>query len=276
GARAGPAAGAAPPPPLQRRLRVLVAEDTPANQLVARSMLEKMGHRVQVVADGEEAVTAATTGSFDLVLMDVQMPNVDGYEATRRLRAAGGAAAQLPIVALTAFAQLLDRDKALATGMNDYLAKPFRFAELAAAIERVMAGRPDAPAQPDTDAEGRPEIEADVLAELRGAVGDERFQRLCRQFADDARQSLTTINSGLAEGDITAIRRSAHTLAGLFGQFGAVSAAEAARRVEAAADGDVPGCAAALSARADVALCAVCRWGQTATPESGVADRAEA
>ena len=125
-----------------RSLRVLVAEDTPANQMVARAMLEKLGHRVQIVADGNEAVEAARTGAFDLILMDVQMPNMDGYEAARRIRSLNGAAATTPVIALTAFAQVTDREKAIAAGMTDYLSKPIRVADLEAVIDRNVAPGP--------------------------------------------------------------------------------------------------------------------------------------
>jgi CheY-like chemotaxis protein len=98
--------------PSNTHLRVLVAEDTPANQLVIRSMLESLGHRVQTVSNGAEAVDAAQQLKFDLVLMDLQMPIMGGYEATRRIRALPGEAGQVPIVALTALALATDRERA--------------------------------------------------------------------------------------------------------------------------------------------------------------------
>ena len=97
-------------PGQRRRLRVLVAEDTPANQIVARALLEKLGHEVEIVGDGGEAVSAARTTRFDAILMDVQMPTVDGYTATRAIRAEPGASREAHVIALTAFAQASDRE----------------------------------------------------------------------------------------------------------------------------------------------------------------------
>ncbi|MBY0320008.1 MAG: response regulator [Reyranella sp.] len=215
-----------------RSLRVLVAEDTPANQIVARAMLEKLGHRVQIVGDGDEAVTAARAGVFDVILMDVQMPETDGYEATKRIRALKGPVATTPIVALTAFAQPADREKALAAGMDAYLSKPIRLPALAALLERIVP-QSTAP-QPDDRV-----IDADAINELRQSVGEEAFIRLVGRFVQDARQSLLDVDSAVAAGDTGSLRKAAHRLAGLLGQFGAPTAAEAATAVEAATDEDI-------------------------------------
>ena len=169
-------------PVIARNLRVLVAEDTPANQIVIRAMLEKLEHRPQIVGNGIEAVAAATVAPFDLILMDVQMPGMDGYEATRRIRALPGAAAQTPIVALTAFAQPSDRDRALRAGMTDYLPKPIRLFELTAMIDRVTAGNVPRPAS----AESSP-VDGAALTELRAAVGIEIFGGLLARFATTRR-----------------------------------------------------------------------------------------
>ncbi|HEY8549977.1 MAG TPA: two-component regulator propeller domain-containing protein [Vicinamibacterales bacterium] len=128
-------------PPLRTGLRLLLAEDNEVNQQFARRILEKEGHRVTVVDNGRDAVRLAATGAFDLVLMDVQMPDVDGFEATRRIREAEAAAGheRLPIIALTAHAMKGDRERCLAAGMDDYVTKPVQVAELFAAIERVLA-----------------------------------------------------------------------------------------------------------------------------------------
>lgn len=213
----------------QRRLRVLVAEDTPANQVVARAMLEKLGHRVQVVGDGDEAVVAATSGSFDLILMDVQMPTVDGYEATRRIRSLPPPVGSTPIVALTAFAQAEDRQAARAAGMTDYLGKPIRLPDLAAAIDRALGSGAPAAMAPEP-----PTLDSSVIAELRHAVGAEDFAGLLDQFDRDASLSLQQMSAAHAAGNRAHLRAAAHRLVGLFDQFGATAAARAAARVEAA------------------------------------------
>jgi two-component system sensor histidine kinase/response regulator len=124
-----------------RRLRILLAEDDPVNQRVAVAMLRKLGHQTIVVDDGQQALDRLGDDTFDVVLMDVQMPRLDGYAATReiRARAAATGAPRLPIVAMTAHAIKGDRERCLDADMDDYLSKPIRLAELAATLNRVSA-----------------------------------------------------------------------------------------------------------------------------------------
>lgn len=124
--------------------RILVVEDNKINQMLITTYLEKFGHRFDVAANGFEAVEAAGRGGYDVILMDVQMPEMDGIEATRRIRALGGAAGNQPIVALTANAMHGDRESYLAAGMNDYLAKPIVAANLLETLTRVLEGAPKA------------------------------------------------------------------------------------------------------------------------------------
>ncbi len=138
-----PAASARPPflkqhnaTTLGKPLRVLLAEDNVVNQKLATLMLQKLGHEVVVAADGRQACEHVARGDFDLVLMDMQMPELDGIEATRRIRAAGH---RLPIVAMTANARDADRDVCIAAGMNGFLAKPVRAPELDEAIRSTGA-----------------------------------------------------------------------------------------------------------------------------------------
>ena len=140
---AAPVASAALKAAGQRgRFRILLAEDNPVNQRVAMVMLRKLGHLVSVVDDGEQAVARAEAETFDLALMDVQMPHLDGLEASARIRERAELAGKprLPIIAMTAHAMKGDRERCLAAGMDDYLSKPIRLAELSAAIDRVMLG----------------------------------------------------------------------------------------------------------------------------------------
>jgi signal transduction histidine kinase/ActR/RegA family two-component response regulator len=134
-------------PEPSRSLSVLLAEDTPVNQLVASRMLVKLGHRVEVASNGAEAVAAVARGGFDVVLMDCLMPDVDGYEATTRIRAAERVG-RLPIVALTANAMAEDREHCLAAGMDDFLSKPVKLAELARVLARVTRTAEPADATP--------------------------------------------------------------------------------------------------------------------------------
>jgi CheY-like chemotaxis protein len=132
-ARPGPAGDAASLPPL----RVLLAEDNATNQDLVKAYLRDAGHSVEVVTNGTGAITAAAAGRFDVVLMDVQMPGVDGLAATRAIRDMPGPAGRVPIIALTANAMPSDRDACFAAGMSDYLAKPIDVAALHRALHRA-------------------------------------------------------------------------------------------------------------------------------------------
>jgi CheY-like chemotaxis protein len=126
-------------------VRILVAEDNLVNQRVVLGLLAKLGHRADAVRDGLEAVKAVESGAYDLVFMDCQMPELDGFEATRRIRRLPGAQGAVPIVALTANAMQGDRERCLEVGMNDYVTKPVDVGRLAASLQRFLpATRPAA------------------------------------------------------------------------------------------------------------------------------------
>jgi len=125
--------------PARPALRLLVAEDNDVNQILINALLTRMGHRVHLVANGRLAVEAVRRGDYDLVLMDLQMPEMDGMEATQAIRALGGTFASLPVIAMTANAFDEDRQACLAAGMDDYVAKPIDVAQLAEAIARCTA-----------------------------------------------------------------------------------------------------------------------------------------
>jgi len=133
----------------RRRVRILLAEDNAVNQLVAVKMLENMGYRVDVVADGQEVLTAVRNIPYDLVLMDCQMPETDGFEATRHIRDPQSAVLnhQVPVIAVTAYAMKGDREKCLEAGMDDYLSKPLQAMELAAVLDRWLGRATADPAQ---------------------------------------------------------------------------------------------------------------------------------
>jgi CheY-like chemotaxis protein len=114
----------------------LLAEDNHINAVLATALIKRLGHHVDVAVNGKRAVEAVQAATFDLVLMDMHMPELDGLEAARQIRRLPGQAAQTPIVALTANAMASDRLKCLAAGMNDFLSKPFEPSELAALIEK--------------------------------------------------------------------------------------------------------------------------------------------
>jgi CheY-like chemotaxis protein len=123
---------------LGSRLRVLVAEDNEVNQLLIQALLREMGHECDIVPNGREAVTQVQRTRYDLVLMDVQMPEMDGEAATRAIRSLPGSASRVPVIALTANAMVEDRDAYIRSGMDDFVMKPVHPPQLAAAIARVM------------------------------------------------------------------------------------------------------------------------------------------
>jgi PAS domain S-box-containing protein len=191
---------------------LLVAEDNPVNQKVTRSMLERLGYGVVVVDNGEKAVEAVRSGEFDAVLMDCQMPVMDGYEATRRIRALEGAVARIPIVGITAHAMREDRDRVLNAGMDDYLAKPVRLSDLRATLEKWVPVRKAAEELLD-DA---------VIASLKELDSEEDavFSALIDSFLKDAPGKLETIRRECEAGS-KAMLESAHALKGASRSVGA-------------------------------------------------------
>ena len=179
--------------------RVLIAEDNPTNRLVTTRMLERMGHRVDAVENGREAVEAVQRGGFDLVLMDVMMPEMDGIAATEAIRRLSGAAGAIPIIGLTANAMAADKERCLAAGMTHFETKPISAARLGAAIARVLtdaaaaraAGSPPLPAPPPIHPRREPPraapgFDPSRLEALVGDIGAGPVAELMRQFQADA------------------------------------------------------------------------------------------
>jgi two-component system sensor histidine kinase/response regulator len=252
GAKERPGTGAARPPKAARRLRVLVAEDNAVNQQVAVGMLERAGHEVVVAANGREVLALLGKGAFDVVLMDVQMPEMDGLEATAAIRdherATGG---HLPIVALTAHAMKGDAERCLEAGMDAYLAKPLQPRELAVAIDGVVgATAAGAPASASREP-GLPPASPGVLdlARLLERVGGDRkaLAELVRIFRADSPKQVARIRKAVEESDAVALRAAAHALKGAVSNFAAPPATEAALRLQKMAEaGRLAGAGAAL------------------------------
>jgi PAS domain S-box-containing protein len=228
---AEPPAGEHPPAAASRCLRVLLAEDSLVNQKLAVHLLQKWGHTVTVANNGREAIAAAQTGHFDFVLMDVQMPEVDGLMATGEIRrweqTAGG---HVPIVAMTAHAMIGDRERCLASGMDHYIAKPVRARELLAVIEQVIAG-PARPA-PAAGQEGAADV-LDWAAALDRLQGDrELLGELVEVFRDECPRLLAQVREAVAASDAGRLKLASHTLKGALSNFAARDAVEAARLLE--------------------------------------------
>ena len=235
-------------------LRVLLAEDNAVNQRLAVRMLEKAGHAVTVAANGREALEALEGDTFDVVLMDMQMPEMDGIEAVVEIRSrerARGQGEHVPVIALTAHAMKVDRNRCLAAGMDAYVAKPVRASALFQAVDEVLALGPQTPPAHKTTDEARPPCpdEAadeppafDLAAALQRMEGDEELlAELAQLFVQGSGEVMEKIASALAAGDHKAVGAAAHTLKGTVANFDARSAFEAALNLESAArDGDAP------------------------------------
>jgi len=203
------------------QLRVLLAEDNLINQKVAIRILSTLGYNADVVENGLDAVHAVENNPYDLILMDIMMPVMDGLEATRRIR--GLPLKHQPrIVAVTANALVGDRERCLAAGMDDYLPKPLRVDDLARMI-RQMA--PAFESSPQKDSEGPSYIELDALRDLRNSIGEEDFDffdSLVSDFLVDAGQIVSEMRASLREGRMQDLKRAAHTLKSSSAMFGAL------------------------------------------------------
>jgi PAS domain S-box-containing protein len=227
-----------------RPLRILLAEDNPVNQWVAVALLRREGHAVTVANNGVEALAALERQAFDLVLMDVQMPGMDGLEATRCIRDREGAGPHIPIVAITAYAVKGDRERCLAAGMNEYLIKPVHGKDLHRVIETVILAA--------TAAGGTPPVQDEVEwpAELADVEDDpELVRELATVFLAEYPKWLSELHSALADGDAARLQLTAHTLKGSLAIFAAKGAAAAASQLETLArTGQLDTAAEALAA----------------------------
>jgi PAS domain S-box-containing protein len=217
----GPAVPAEPEPVERRPLRILLAEDNAVNQRVALLMLEKLGYRADVAANGREAVEAVERQPYDVILMDVQMPEMDGLEATQVIRGRWPEGERRPwIIAMTAGATEGDRRATLEVGMDDFVSKPIRQEELAAALARSAA----------------PALDPDALDRLAETIGGpDALAELTRTFLDDSERLLSELRQSVEAGRVEEVRRHAHTLKSTAASFGATELSDLCRRLEALA-----------------------------------------
>jgi signal transduction histidine kinase/CheY-like chemotaxis protein/HPt (histidine-containing phosphotransfer) domain-containing protein len=236
--------------------RVLLAEDNEVNRRLALLMLEDLGCRVELVADGVQAVEAVRRGGVDLVLMDGEMPHLDGIQATRRIRELEqtGGTGRLPVVAVTAHALGPDRQRYLNAGLDDYLSKPFSKRQLAAVLARWLPTQPAAAtgagAAPGAAAEGLeplgdapPLLERRVLDNIRAlspTQGEEILQQVVGIYLEHAPQILDDLRRGTATGDRALVVARAHSLKSSSANLGLLALARGCERLEAKARSDTP------------------------------------
>jgi len=230
----------------RRGARLLLVEDNAVNRSVALGMLAKLGLAADIAENGAQALAALEKRGYDLVFMDCQMPVMDGYEATKRIRGLEGERSRVPIIAMTAHAMSGDREKCIAAGMDDYLSKPISFDALTALLE---ARFPDVETKTmfgDSDAEdaacSSEEAEGDLWKRasfLQRMLGDETMAaEIAREFLEDIPKLLDALKRAMEDGDVRGAERCAHSIKGAAGNIGAERLRSAAQEMETVVRGD--------------------------------------
>jgi CheY-like chemotaxis protein len=243
-ARYEPAAAPAPLPEIVGRpLRVLLAEDNRINQQLVTMMLCKADHQVDVADNGELAVEAARVGNYDVVLMDVQMPVLDGVQATRRIRALPSPRDAVPIVALTAHAMAGAKEEYLAAGMDDYLSKPLDDVALFAKLNEVAAGLVGRARGPSVEPPAKGQVPANPilvdsarLEMIAEVMPGETLGEFLEVFLVSTAERISQIRGLVDRNDLEEIGREAHTLLGTAGNFGALHLSKLAVELGSACD----------------------------------------
>jgi len=233
-------------------LSVLLADDVEVNREMARTVLERAGHAVMLAENGRQAVERYAAGRFHLVFMDVQMPEMDGMQATQAIRAMEKAAGlpRTPIVAMTAYATAEDRDKCLAAGMDDYLSKPVKPAQMLKMLQRHCAGVTQAETVPVTGQSQEAELPVfardDLLERLGGA--EAMLPRFIDMYRKGVAATMAALEEAIAAGNADNVRIHAHAIKGSSANIGALQVRETAARLEEAAKaGDISGAPLALT-----------------------------
>jgi CheY-like chemotaxis protein/HPt (histidine-containing phosphotransfer) domain-containing protein len=228
--------------PASRPLKILLAEDNLVNQKLAVGLLEKYGHTVSVAANGKLAVEAYSSGNFDLVLMDVQMPEMDGITATREIRKIDSAKGiRTPIIAMTAHAMPSDRERCVAAGMDEYMAKPIRGSQLMQMIDEIVG------LQSSDSLELGAELRSGSLKVTEQIDWEHAFNtvggdlqllsELIRVFSHERDVMLNDIGESIEKQDPRELRRSSHSYKGALRHLGAKTAGDLAQEMEDLGDG---------------------------------------
>lgn len=226
-----------------RSLRVLLAEDSDANRAVLMAQLQRLGVAADAVSTGSDAVRLALQRRYDLVLLDLALPDLAGTNVAEGIRAAGGEGMDVPILAITGSGEPEDRQRALAAGMNDLLAKPLPIDELAAAIEKWTG---IAPVGRQLGGDASAALSGSLLEQLENDVGPALFDDLLRRFGAELRARCERLVSAAADADRAALERESHALKSAARSYGAAAVADVAAAIESYAKGDRSAAAAVL------------------------------
>jgi len=236
----------------RKSLNILLAEDNLINQTLATKLLEARGHRITLASNGIEAVEAFKKGDFDLILMDIQMPGMDGFEATKAIRNLEGGMRKekeskfqspksriesIPIIAMTAHAMTGDREKCIDAGMDDYVSKPIKPEALYSVVDKVARKSQSEKEQKRTESfQGSKPFSPktfDLSRAMETVAGDEDFfLEIAGMFIESCSDHIAKIKEGIAGNDAGILEREAHSLKGAVGNFGAKEVCEAAYRLE--------------------------------------------
>ncbi|MFQ3671747.1 MAG: response regulator, partial [Verrucomicrobiia bacterium] len=259
-----------PPPNGVTPLNLLLVEDSEVNREVAHILLTSWGHTVTMAENGLRALELLPTQTFDAILMDCQMPELDGYETTRRIRSSDhpGIPQNIHIIAMTANAMPGDRDICLNVGMNDYVGKPIDESELLAALQKAAQHRPTPPLPSPPPPEPEPSLALDPPSTNPPPVNASRFPpRLAALFVRETRKRHQEIITALEAADLEAVARVAHTIKGTAGNFGADDLYQLCRQIETAArSGDLAAARETLPHLAQIVDSVCLAWSPHAEP----------
>lgn len=216
---------------------ILVVEDTPVSSALLVELLRRRGYKADAVGDGAAAVEAFARASYAAVLMDIQMPGMDGHEATQKIRRREAPGSRVPIIAVSAHVLETDRERALASGMDDYLPKPIRASDLDRVLDRWLTPTPHQESRDTPDADGN--LDPAVLDDLRTIEregGAEIVTALLEAFTKETPQYLEILGMAAAEEDASVFKRTAHTLSGISRGVGARRVASTCLELEGLAD----------------------------------------
>jgi CheY-like chemotaxis protein len=217
--------------------RVMLVDDNETNLMLGAMLLENAGLEVTPVSSGIEAIRLADPSRVDIILMDISMPNIDGYEATRRIRERYN---DMPIIALSAYASSVEKTKAYASGMNDYLVKPINLPEVVRVLSGYLNGSSQLSLEPDSPtSESMPEclLDREAIGVLLSQVGEENYKLVMKKFQHEARQRWSQLE---AAQDFDSAAREAHTLASTCASFGLPGISKAFKEIEDKANRGLP------------------------------------